>query len=66
MNTLTSPKTLSIPELEQVYDILAQAIDKAGPELSEKFLVKLALLNANAQADPSHFSRQIDMALRDL
>ena len=59
-------QALTIPELEQVYDTLAQAIDQAGPELSEKFLVKLALLNANALADPVFFQEQVAAALRDL
>ena len=40
--------TLDIAGLEQVYDRLATAIDQAGPEKSELFLVKLALLNAKA------------------
>jgi hypothetical protein len=43
MNTI---HTLDIAGLEQVYDRLATAIDEAGPEKSELFLVKLALLNA--------------------
>ena len=37
MNTLA---TLDIAGLEQVYDALATAIDQAGPEKSELFLVK--------------------------
>ena len=59
-------QALTIPQLEQVYDTLAQAIDRAGPEFSEKFLVKLALLNANALADAGIFSSHVDAALRDL
>jgi hypothetical protein len=60
------PNTLSIPGLEQVYDALATAIDAAGPEKSELFLVKLALLNAQALADPAVFQAHIDAALKDL
>ncbi|MCB4365141.1 DUF2783 domain-containing protein [Hydrogenophaga taeniospiralis] len=60
------PNTLSIPGLEQVYDALATAIDAAGPEKTELFLVKLALLNANALADPAVFQVHIDAALKDL
>lgn len=61
-----STQALTTPELERVYDALAQAIDQAGPEHSEKFLVKLALLNANALADPGIFQQHLDAALRDL
>ncbi len=58
--------TLTIPGLEQVYDALATAIDAAGPEKTELFLVKLALLNAHALADPAVFQAHIDAALKDL
>jgi hypothetical protein len=49
-----------------VYDALAQAIDRAGPEKSQLFLVKLALLNAHALGDEQVFSRHLDAALLDL
>ena len=39
--------SIAIPELETVYDALAQAIDAVAPEKRELFLVKLALLAAN-------------------
>lgn len=57
---------LTIPGLEQVYDQLATAIDAVGPERSELFLVKLALMNANALADPAMFQSHIDAALKDI
>lgn len=57
---------LTIPGLEQVYDQLATAIDAVGPERTELFLVKLALMNANALADPSLFQSHIDAALKDI
>ena len=60
------PQALTIPGLEQVYDALATAIDQAGPDKTTLFLVKLALLNANALADPATFTGHIDAALRDL
>ena len=60
------PEALTIPGLEQVYDALATAIDAVGPEKTELFLVKLALLNANALADPGLFQAHIDAALNDL
>ena len=57
---------LTIPGLEQVYDQLATAIDSVGPDKTELFLVKLALMNANALADPTVFQAHIDAALKDL
>ena len=57
---------LSVADLETVYDELAQAVDQAGPEKSELFLVKLALLNAQAMGDARKFSEQLQLALRDL
>jgi hypothetical protein len=62
MNT----QTLPLHGLEQVYDSLALAIDKAGPDKSELFLVKLALLNANALADAERFELHVAAALKDL
>jgi len=58
--------TLPIEGLEAVYDALAQAIDQAGPEKAELFLVKLALLNANALADAGVFQHHVRAALQDL
>ena len=57
---------LSIGELEDVYDLLAQAIDRAGEGRSELFLVKLALLQAQALGDPEQVRRSIEAALADL
>jgi hypothetical protein len=68
MNTRnpTPSAQLSVHELEQAYDALATAIDKAGPDKATLFLVKLALLNANALANPELMERHIDVALLDL
>ena len=68
METRMNAKTqaLSIPDLETVYDVLAQAIDQAGPEKAELFLVKRALLNANALAQPETVRQHIQAALQDL
>ena len=57
---------LTIASLEAVYDQLAEAIDRAGLQKSELFLVKLALLNAQALGDPQRFGQQLQAALRDL
>lgn len=64
--TTPHPPALDIAGLEQVYDALAQAIDAADPEKRELFLVKLALLNANALADANLFGQHLQAALRDL
>jgi len=62
----TQPTQLTVSALEQVYDALAAAIDQAGPDKATLFLVKLALLNANALADPAVFASHIEAALVDL
>lgn len=61
-----SNENLSIAELETVYDRLATAIDQAGPDKAKLFLVKLALLNANALASAQVFESHLQAALRDL
>ncbi len=68
VSTPTSPSTpvLDIAGLETVYDTLATAIDRAGPEKAELFLVKLALLNAQALGDAGLFRQQVEAALLDL
>ena len=57
---------LTTAGLESVYDCLADAIDQAGTEKSKLFLVKLALLNAQALGDPAQFAAHVQAALRDL
>jgi len=66
MTTPTLSPSLSIGGLETVYDALATAIDQAGPDKAQLFLVKLALLNANALADENSVLEQITAALQDL
>ncbi|CDS50933.1 hypothetical protein [Polaromonas sp. CG9_12] len=61
-----TPNALPLAGLETVYDTLASAIDKAGPGKAELFLVKLALLHANALADARLFETHVQAALRDL
>ena len=61
-----SNPALTIDGLETVYDALATAIDQAGADKAQLFLVKLALLNANALADETLFQQQITAALQDL
>jgi hypothetical protein len=62
----TSPHTLDIAGLETVYDQLATAIDTAGPQRSELFLVKLALLAAERLGSASVFSELVQAAQQDL
>lgn len=59
-------QALTIAGLETVYDALATAIDQAGHDKTELFLVKLALLNANALGDADLFQQQLQAALLDL
>ena len=64
---MTAPdKALTISGLETVYDALASAIDQAGPDKTELFLVKLALLNANALGHPERFQQHLQVALQNL
>jgi hypothetical protein len=63
---MTTKNSLSIPDLETVYDSLATAIDKVGQEKTSLFLVKLALLNANALASADVFQTHVQAALQDL
>ncbi len=62
----TTSSTLDIGGLEAVYDRLAQAIDTAGEAKAPLFLVKLALLNAQALGDATLFAAHVDAALQDL
>ncbi|MBU3651383.1 MAG: DUF2783 domain-containing protein [Limnohabitans sp.] len=62
----TPTPNLPIEQLERVYDALAQAIDTAGEDRRQLFLVKLALLNANALGSADVFETHLDIALRDL
>ena len=64
--TLMTEKPLTIGGLETVYDALATAIDQAGPDKTELFLVKLALLQANALGNEAQFQQQVNTALQDL
>lgn len=63
MNTTTG---LTIGGLEAAYDELATAIDAVGPEKTELFLVKLALLAAQRLGDEEAFGDLIQRAQCDL
>lgn len=63
---MNAQKSLDLTGLESVYDALAEAIDLAGVEKTDLFLVKLALLAARDIADEAAFKRLIETALQDL
>jgi hypothetical protein len=56
---------LTLPDLEQVYDDLAEAADRAG-DRRELFLAKLALLLAHEVGDRHRVGALIGSALADL
>lgn len=57
---------LDLAQLETVYDTLAEAIDQAGPDQTDRFLTKLALLQAQALGDATVFQQLTQRALADL
>lgn len=59
-------KTLANPQLEEIYDLLAESIDKAGEDKRALFLAKLALALANMVGDPREVARAVEASLRDL
>lgn len=58
--------TLTVQDLEVVYDVLAEALDKATTANAELFLVKLALLSAQALGNAQTFTELTQSALQDL
>jgi len=56
-------QTLEFAELEQVYDLLAEAIDEAGPEQEALFLAKLAMLLARQIPDVERIREAVAAAL---
>ena len=59
-------RSLSLPDLETVYDTLAQTLDAAAPEQAELLLVKLVLLLAQDLGDSTRFAALAQTALLDL
>ena len=58
--------SLVVEDLEEVWERLAEAIDRAGPEREALFLSKLAVLLADALGDRERVERLIGAALEDL
>ncbi|HSY97709.1 MAG TPA: hypothetical protein VK793_18940 [Steroidobacteraceae bacterium] len=57
---------MSIIEIEQVYDLVAEGIDKAGAEKTTLFLAKLSLALANLVGDSKTVAAAVLAAGRDL
>jgi hypothetical protein len=57
---------LAVEDLEAVWERLAEAVDRAGPEREALFLSKLAVLLADALGDRARVERLIEAALEDL
>lgn len=56
----------SVEDLENIWERLAEAIDRAGAEREVLFLSKLALLLANDLRNPARVNELIETALRNL
>lgn len=59
-------KRMSNLVLEEAYDLIATAVDQAGPEKEALFLAKLALALANTVDDNNTLRDLIAAASRDL
>lgn len=59
-------QTLSNEELEQAYELIAQAIDGIDAEKETLFLSKLSLTLANICADVEKIKEAIEIAKTDL
>ena len=57
---------LKAEELERIYDLVAEAIDKVGPEKEALFLSKLCLALANELGDEELVHECIDIAGKDM
>ncbi len=57
---------LTLPDLESVYDLLAEAIDRAPEGRSELMLTKLVLLLAQELGDRARVEALVAGALEDL
>jgi hypothetical protein len=57
---------LPFEDLEKVYDLLAAAIDAAGPEREALFLAKLCLILAHESRDLATVEAAIESAKADL
>ena len=58
--------TLSPEELEQAFEMIAQALDRAGPDREVQLLAKLALELAHRLGDLQAVAQALEIAARDL
>lgn len=58
--------TPSFHEMEETYDVLAQAVDAVGEEYESAFFSKLVLTLAGILDDPARFAEAVELAKRDL
>lgn len=58
--------SLPFADLERVYDLIAAAIDRVGPERESLLLAKLALLLADEVGDYDAVAAAVAAAERDL
>ena len=66
-STMTrNPNTSSLADTEAIYDLLAEAIDQAGPGNTELVLTKLALLQSHAIGHVPSVQQYVNTALQDL
>jgi hypothetical protein len=59
-------KKMSIVDIERVYDLIADEVDRAGPAKAELFLAKLCLALANLVGDGEKVANAVTAAARDL
>jgi hypothetical protein len=57
---------MDITEIERVYDLIAEGVDRAGPDKSPLFLAKLSLALANLVGDTEVVANAVLAAGRDL
>jgi len=61
-----SGKKLTNLQMEDVFDLIAEAIDAAGEDKRALFLAKLALALANMVGDPASVRQAVEAASKDL
>jgi hypothetical protein len=59
------PEPRTFPEMELIYDQLAAAIDRAGPEEEVLFLTRLVMVMAHRSGPSADFAACIAVALGD-
>jgi hypothetical protein len=66
MNAPATDRTMPFDDLERAYEMLAQAIDRAGPEHEALFLTRLALVLAHRTGSIDVFEQAVETALEDV